>query len=66
MSAQLSNTALAEVMTTEGVVPRSVAGVGDQPADDDQQMASARGTIVAVLIALPCWALIGFTVYMLL
>jgi hypothetical protein len=35
-------------------------------AEDDDRLAVARGVLGAVIISMPFWILIGFTIYMLL
>ncbi len=47
-------------------VGRTLPAYGSDPCDDGDRSVAARGIIIAVLIALPLWALIAFTVYLLL
>jgi hypothetical protein len=47
-------------------VERPVVVLENKVGADDRRLTAARGVAIGVLIALPFWALIAFTVYLLL
>ncbi|MEA2776773.1 MAG: hypothetical protein QOF90_2179 [Acetobacteraceae bacterium] len=38
----------------------------DEIADNDQRMSAARGVIIALLISIPFWVLVGVAIYRLI
>jgi hypothetical protein len=66
MSTQLAEAELTDLATVEDVVRRAAAEFGEDNTGDERQMSAARGIVIAMLISLPFWALVVFTVYMLL
>jgi hypothetical protein len=66
MSTQLAEAELTDLATVEDVVRRSGAEFGEDNTGDERHMSAPRGIVIAMLISLPFWGLVVFTVYMLL
>ena len=66
MATQLADAALIDPRTIQQPAGRSVTGYDSEAMPDDGRLTAARGIVTAVLISTPFWALIAFTVYLLL
>jgi hypothetical protein len=65
MTAQSADAELIERRIDHEVAGRSLADYGaDDAVEDDRRISAARGIAVAVMISVPFWALVGFTIYL--
>jgi hypothetical protein len=56
----------ADSQLLEQEVRPSALWFADEIADNDQRMSAARGIIIAVLISIPFWLLVGVAIYQLI
>jgi hypothetical protein len=66
MAEQFADAALIDTGMVHAAIDPPFAGVSSDPRLDDDRMTVARGVVTAVLIAAPFWAVIAFTVYLLM
>lgn len=64
MSSQLADAMLIDPLTAREAVQHPAASLGN--VEDGQEIRVARGIMTAMLISAPFWALVGFTVYLVL
>jgi hypothetical protein len=66
MSTLFAEAELAGPARLEDLTRPAVAGFDEFDADEEQRLSAVRGIAAAVLISLPFWGLVAFTVYVLL
>jgi hypothetical protein len=66
MSTLFAEAELAGPVRIGDVARSAVVGFDEFDADEEQRLSAVRGIAAAVLISLPFWGLVAFTVYVLL
>ncbi len=65
MAAQLVNAELADRRPVSKAVDELPATYSSNPTDGSNRITAARGLVTAMMISMPFWALIAFTIYLL-